>query len=938
MRKQLFDRLATALSRHFGVFLIGGAGLTGIAALVLILFPIRIETRVMDLVPADEPSAQEFNDIVRQYASASQIIVGIKGGDRQQKIAFARALKERAHEATYTDPNGQEQPYVKRVTIGADTDFIAEHGLLLTKKRDLENFDELFADLRLVPLLTAYNDFFEREYIEDSASVTEREKEDRAINGLKGVVRWLEGIELAGRGDQALPEYVDQVTDLLSIGDPYIFSEDDQLMLVMVQPAISFDQMEETMDGVRALRDGVVADILTQPSAGGSSRRFADLNVTMTGMPVLALEEGEVAAEDMGASSLIALVLVLALFVLAFRMWTAPLLAVLNLVLGIFWTTGVVALVFGRLNLLTAMFAVILIGLGIDFAIHLNAAFSTARSEGKDLKGSLLAMFHHAGAGVLTGALTTSAAFFALALTGLDALVELGVTLGVGILLTLLSSMTVLPAMYALHVRVSDRLFKRNPRAPKPVRLTFPVLADLGALIGRRPWLVLIAFLLITAGLGTAMKDAAFQPDMLEIEPPDMPSVVLHREVLERFEIHPDYAMFTEKELDTTRTAVKRLKKNRLVGRVDAITEYVPSVKEQQRRLPLVNKMGDRMRGVITSAAPGTPTEAPPAVQSSVSAAEAEQLLSELERLQMNVQEMGQLAFTSVKKRLKRACDRLTGGEDPRFSRILALKNRLAQSDTLSTAVGTYQRHYLPRLAQKLARMANPTPITVDSLPAKIRERYLSDEGSNLVTIYAAVDLWHEGKTELFLSATKKASDRVTGTAVLVDRLIALIGSKGLMATFLALGTVFIILLIDFRHLGYAVLGMVPLLAGFTWMMGLFVLLGKKFDVINVEAIPLILGIGIDDAVHVLHSIRRQGIGQLPNVLRHTGRALLLTSLTTGIAFGAIAFSAHIGMAGMGQLLVLGVASCFLSSVVLLPALMRIFIKDKPSNEQGGTR
>jgi hypothetical protein len=396
--------------------------------------------------------------------------------------------------------------------------------------------------------------------------------------------------------------------------------------------------------------------------------------------------------------------------------------------------------------------------------------------------------------------------------------------------------------------------------------------------------------------------------------------------------------MFTSTDLDETRAAVKKLKKNRLVGRVEAITEYLPSDKEQKRRRPIATRIGERMKKVLDpQVVVGLPggtvilTETPSNLDTKEHSRE---FLDELDRLQMNVQEMGQLAFTSVKKRLQRVCDRLTGGQDPRFSKILGLKKRLVDGDDLPKKMADYQQAYVPVLAGKIARMADTAPITLDMLPESVRDQFLSPQGSNLVTIYASVDLWHEGKTELFLAATQKASDRVTGTAVLIDKLITLIGSKGLLATFLALGAVFIILLIDFRHLGYALLGTVPLLVGFTWMMGLFVLLGKKFDVVNVEAIPLILGIGIDDAVHVLHAVRRQGVGKLPNILRHTGRALLLTSLTTSIAFGSIGFASHRGMAGMGQLLVLGVVCCFITSVVLLPALARIFIKREASNNK----
>jgi predicted RND superfamily exporter protein len=161
--------------------------------------------------------------------------------------------------------------------------------------------------------------------------------------------------------------------------------------------------------------------------------------------------------------------------------------------------------------------------------------------------------------------------------------------------------------------------------------------------------------------------------------------------------------------------------------------------------------------------------------------------------------------------------------------------------------------------------------------------------------------------------------------------LIVMLGNAGLAATLLALGAVFVILLVDFRSLRYAVVGTLPLLAGFAWMMGSFVLIGWKFDVANVAAIPLILGIGIDDSVHMLHGLKREGISGMSDVLRHTGRALVLTSLTTGIAFGSIAFASHVGLAGMGMLLVLGVASCLITSLGLLPALARIFFKKDES-------
>ncbi len=928
MRAKLFDLLTR---------LVGGSPWLVLLAALLLSFTaiavssnLKMETRILDLLPKGDPAAVEFDNIVRQYSSASQIMVGVEGGSRDTKVAFAKALKERAGEIVFTDKtDGTSRPYIKRVDLSFDKDFVEKHAMMLSKVRDLENLEELFTDLGLADLLMAYNDFFEREYIEDSSSVTEREKEDRAISSLKGLVEWLEGIEKVDDGDKALEKYADRVTDLLTTGDRYMFSGDDSMLIVTLIPSISMDRMDEMLAGVESLKN-LIEDI---------RKDFPDLEVRAAGMPVMCYEEEEATIGDMGISSMVSLVLILALFVLAFRMWTAPLLAVINLIVGIIWTTGFIAIVFGRLNIMTMMFAVILLGLGIDFAIHLNASFSTARSEGKSIPDSLAAMYRRSGAGVITGALTTSVAFLALALTGLEAFIELGIVLGAGILFTLVASLTILPAMWVVHERIARRLRKGKERKSRPVRLAFPFLESSGRGMARRPWIFVGIMVALTAGALLLSRTAKFETDMLELEPPDMPSVTLHRDILKKFELHPDSTLVTTASLEKTAAIVKKMKKNRLVGQVDAITEFIPSPKEQKKRARIAKRVGEHMRGYlepkVTIGLAGVPAFAQPPEYMSIDRVDPEEVKRfalELDRLQMNVQEMSQLAFASVKKRLQQACDRLTGGDQPEFSRILAVVKALNEGPDPGHRMAQYQRAYIPLLAHKIEKMSDTSPITLDTLPESIKERYFSVEGNNLITIYSSVDLWKEDKMDLFISAMAKVTDRATGSVVLMDRLIELVGSKGLMATYLALGAVFIILLIDFRHFGYALLGVVPLVTGFIWMIGLFILAGRSFDVNNVMAIPLILGIGIDDAVHVLHAIKRRGIQSAPQILKHTGRALVLTSLTTGIAFGSIAFASHRGMAGMGLLLVMGVAGCLMTSLFLLPPLARIFLKDKESN------
>ena len=155
MRDKIFDALASITGKYPWLVLLGALVLTVIS--VGLSGNLRMETRVLDLLPADDPAAVQYNDIIAQYSSASQIMVGINGEDRKEMIAVAEKIKERAGAAVYTDRDtGSKKPYVKRVVARSDVEFLSNHGLMLTKVRDLENVEELNQDLDMAPMLARY--------------------------------------------------------------------------------------------------------------------------------------------------------------------------------------------------------------------------------------------------------------------------------------------------------------------------------------------------------------------------------------------------------------------------------------------------------------------------------------------------------------------------------------------------------------------------------------------------------------------------------------------------------------------------------------------------------------------------------------------------------------------------------------------------------------
>jgi predicted RND superfamily exporter protein len=161
--------------------------------------------------------------------------------------------------------------------------------------------------------------------------------------------------------------------------------------------------------------------------------------------------------------------------------------------------------------------------------------------------------------------------------------------------------------------------------------------------------------------------------------------------------------------------------------------------------------------------------------------------------------------------------------------------------------------------------------------------------------------------------------------------LIEVIGRDGRNAVLVTVVVVFLLLWVDFRSPGYALMALIPLTLGVLWMVGFMRLTGMQLTVMNVMGLPMIVGIGIDDGVHIVHRLREEGWGSLRVIFASTGKAVLLTSLTTMLAFGSLVFSIWRGFGHLGGALFLGVGACFLTTVVFLSGIIGVLERRKRS-------
>jgi predicted RND superfamily exporter protein len=229
--------------------------------------------------------------------------------------------------------------------------------------------------------------------------------------------------------------------------------------------------------------------------------------------------------------------------------------------------------------------------------------------------------------------------------------------------------------------------------------------------------------------------------------------------------------------------------------------------------------------------------------------------------------------------------------------------------------------------------MSSTEPIYLDELPSSILDRYSNEDRDQfLVTVFPNGDIWKNAQfLARFVDDLERVSDKATGMPPVFKALIEVIGRDGQNAMLLTLVVVFLLLSVDFRNPLHSLMAMIPLALGVFWMVGIMKISGMMLTVMNVMAFPLIIGIGIDDGVHIVHRWRNEGKGKIGTVFSSTGKAILLTSLTTMLAFGSLVFSIWRGFGHLGGALFIGVGACFLTTVIILSGIFGLLERKKQS-------
>ncbi|MBU1076193.1 MAG: MMPL family transporter [Spirochaetes bacterium] len=520
MKGELRDRIFKGL----GVFSIKYYWLILIAALIVtgvfggLTEKLKLEMSWLSMAPRKSESVMEYNKIIREFGDANPIIVTIKGDDPEK-------LKKVANELA--DEYKLLKDDIKDVNLKMDRRFIKKYGLMLQKTKELRRFKDLLADFNLDGFYKNLNNDFEKEYIEESEeSLAMQEKNAmQAFDALKDMLSsYRSFLKMEPAGSKNLTGSIDK----FSLGDEYFISRDKSMILIFVQQYVSMTDMDKIIPVVR--KSEKVLDRFRQ--------KYKDMEFGQTGMAVISRDEMDTGTHDTVFNLITAAVAVLVLLWFSFRMLAAPFLAILTLLLGIIWDLGIIYIVYGRLNLMTAMVGVILIGLGIDYAIHLITAYTQNRYQGLPQKEAMIQTYQKTGPGLLTGALTTAVAFLVFMISEIEVMQELGFAMGIGIICTFLSALVILPALIIAKEKI-QKLIKYK-KLEKKISMEYNFLGELGTKIIKRPYLILGTALLLTVISVIAIPKLHFISDFRKLEAEGLLSLDLIDEINDKFDISPD--------------------------------------------------------------------------------------------------------------------------------------------------------------------------------------------------------------------------------------------------------------------------------------------------------------------------------------------------------------------------------------------------------------
>ncbi len=835
--------------------------------------------------------------------------VGADDADRAERVKSATAMIDEL------GPALQKNEWVQRAVWGFDSSSVSPKAVRLetldeTKPSDDFRFwlEEMRSSTTLIAspspqafLASVLGQLQQTEKADDA-------DEAQAIAGLRQFSAMLSAF------NTALNNQTDQPTDLDKLireSQPapwnYFVSDNGRLYFMRVTPKHDEGSLNALAPAINAVR-AVMRDVQS---------RYPDVVMGLTGIDVVETDETAVVDFDSTWTGALTGLCMFGLLVMAFHSWRTPLMIMLSLSVAIVWSFGFTTLFVGHLQVISIVFIPLLLGLGIAYGIYLASRFELIRHQyADDVDGYTKAMadvFTTMGPGILTGCVTTAAAFVMTLFTDFTGVAEMGLIASVGVVLCLVSMGTTFPALV--------RIIKPSHRHIKPMTDRFIHLYEDRWFMpfANHPRLTLSIAALLTLGSLLSIFWMKFDYNLLKLQASGMDSVEWERKIVEDGGESIWFGVSIVHDMEQARRLTAEYRKQPTVGLVRGIGLLIPE--NENRKVELLTQVRDEIEAAATQAEQATSAQA-----------QVVGLEFQLAVLQLAFQTQARRsdipsAVQPYVQKVGEALGQLTG--------TLASLSPDEKSNRLARLQNEYTDWRLNTL-RLLREATDASPMGLNDLPPEILEPYRGMiDGKPVLALEifpAAMDARTGAATSAldpnflrrFISDMRSVDHEVTGVIVQIYESGTLIQRSYVFAGVLGLIAVSILVWLDFGNGRDALLSLVPVVVGFALTFGIMKLWGMKINPANIVVLPLMFGIGIDSGVHMIYRWRMDKTGSPPGLTQGTGKGIVLVNLATLLGFGGMMLARHRGMQSLGFVLTLGMAMTLLACLTVMPAWLSL--------------
>ena len=825
-----------------------------ISVLVTLVFAmfmskLTINTRLMDLLPESDSTVLAYKNAEKNFTSLDSVVVGIEGQEEDIKnfiMDTAPVLSKR---------NG-----IKDVVYHKNINFFKKNGLILLDYDDLKNISPALGAINLKDFIAGINHSFENSYLDVSDNSKLEKDEIELLMSLNQLEKIIDGIKSGNVAKKDMENFF--------IGEELFISPDKSIGIYTIDTSLGMDEPEKVVELVNGVEEYLKDEAVKY-----------GVQVSLSGSQVLLRDEMVVSQRDMEYSSFLSITLIFIIFISSFKGIRYSFMAITPLIFGIIWTLGLTYLIIGSLNIMTAMMGAILVGLGIDYSIHIISVYKDERVQGNS-KTAVIKVFEKTMRGVVSAALTTSAGFFMFVFTDFPGFREFGIVLGIGVLSVLLASVFILPP---LLIKFSKKSYLEEVIGRKKSKLE-----KLEKVLVRRKYATFFTLVAISILVARGMPNVEFEKDMMKIEAKGLESVSLNRKLVEKFNFSSDNSIIVSSTLGEAQKLYKDADKLKTVGEIESVGYYVPSDDEQREKQEFLKGIKEQI---------GIPGEL-----------DLDELAEELYRLEDNLVELSDLSYIGGEEKLTKKLDQLVVE--------LKLSDLGKNIDFYELNVEKAQQILMFGLKEFLAGVNTDDKIEVEDLPENLKRRFVGSDGKYINILFPKDDLWQAEFQDAHIKEIDSLSPHVTGSAKIFLRVMEVVKEEGKRVLVLSFIAIYLILIADLKSIKYATLSIVPMIMTVIMMLGIMGWIGFKLDVVNIIAVPLIVGIGIDDGVHIVHRYRIEE--SVFMTIRSTGKAITLTTITTMAAFGTLMMSKYMGFVNFSILITMGVGLAYLMTLFFL--------------------